>query len=80
MPRCICEARPDAHTYPGKYGPGTLSTHRGVVHNNPDCPHSELRKTTKKHKPKAYKRVPGTRRILAEDVEQPKPKRRGKAV
>ena len=66
MPRrCDCDSTPEA-------GP---STHHGAAHGDPfgnrkpACEHSELRKTTRRHKRKKYKPVPGTKRIVAVDSE-----------
>jgi hypothetical protein len=52
--RCICDRTPEA-------GP---STHHGVKHLS-KCKHSTLQATTKKHRPKKYRPVPGTKRIIA---------------
>ena len=73
MARCICEVRPDAPAYHSKKRKGTLSTHRAAKHLS-TCPHSTLKATTRKFKPRKVKRVPGTRKLIAVD-DAPEPRK-----
>lgn len=64
---------------------GGPSTHHGAKHrvwlrqmHEPNCPHSTLNATTRRFRRTKIKAVPGTKRLIAIAVEEPKKKRRKK--
>lgn len=64
--RCVCDRTPEA-------GP---STHHGPVHavwlrqlSQPRCTHSTLAATTKRYRPRRIRPIPGTRRLIAIEID-----------